>query len=284
VARAGVAARAVTVHHGLDASDDLVRAASAIASRLGLAHSVVDAPGGGSETELRRSRLEAIEKSCDPGEWIVTGHTRDDQAETVLGNLVRGAGPAGLAGIPRRRHPWARPLLGVTRERTRRVAGAAGLAFVDDPQNDDRSIRRNRLRHEVIPSLEADFNPALREALARTARLAASDDDVLAARARAVPIRRDDGAVLVPASALVTLPPAVAGRVVRRALRMVLDPYPGSSADVAAVLGAVSGPTGQIAGGFVAVREGPFVAIHAGEEGEAPPPMQVPVPGEVVFG
>ena len=284
VAASGVPARAVTVHHHLPGSGDLVRAAGEIASRLGVAHSVVDAGGGETETGLREARLEALEKSREPGEWIVTGHTRDDQAETVLGNLIRGAGAGGLSGIPHHRHPWARPLLGISRERARAVARAVGLPFVDDLQNEDPSVRRNRLRAGVIPMLERDFNPGLREALARTAEFATADDEILEERAGAVPIRRDEEAVLVPAAALAALPKAVAARVARRALRILLDPYPGTAADVAGVLVAVSGTTGQIAGGFLAQREGPFVAIHAGEPPPTPRPVRLSVPGEAEFG
>jgi tRNA(Ile)-lysidine synthase len=284
VAAARVPARAITVHHHLPGSGGLVRAAAEIAAALGLGHTVVDAPGGESETELRRTRLEALEKERDPDEWILTGHTRDDLAETVLGNLIRGAGAGGLAGIPSRRHPWARPLLETTRERARAVARTAGLPFVDDPMNDDPSVRRNRLRHGVIPSIELDFNPAFREALARTAVAAAADDDVLESRAAAIPIVRDEEAVLIPTAALATLPRAVAARVARRALRMVLDPYPGSAQDIAAVLGAADGATGQIGGGFLAVPEGPHVAIHSGERPLPPPETELPVPGETAFG
>lgn len=284
VARSGMKGRAVTVHHHLPGSEALVRAATRIAGDLGLEHAVIDAPGGETETELRETRLEALEKSRDAAEWILTGHTRDDQAETVLGNLIRGAGSGGLAGIPRRRFPWARPLLGVPRERTRAVARSVGLPFVDDPENEDPSVRRNRLRNEVIPLLEREFNPELREALARTAEFVAADDEVLEARAAAVPIRCEEEAVLVPAAALAVLPVPVAARVARRALRVVLDPYPGTAADVAAVLTAVSGRTGQIAGGFLAQREGALVAIHPGEPPPPPKPVILETPGESAFG
>ncbi|HSM01575.1 MAG TPA: tRNA lysidine(34) synthetase TilS [Acidimicrobiia bacterium] len=284
VAGSGAPARAVTVHHHLPGSGSLVRAATEIADHLGLEHVIIDAPGGDTETELRQSRLEALEKARDSAEWILTGHTRDDQAETVLGNLIRGAGSGGLRGIPRRRFPWARPLLGIPRDRARAVARAAELPFVDDPQNDDVSVRRNRLRQEVIPLLEREFNPGLREALARTADFVAADDEMLEARAGEVPIRHDEEAVLVPAAALVALPAPVAARVARRALRIVLDPYPGTAADVAAVLAAVSGTAGQIAGGFLAQREGPYVAVHAGEPPSPPEPVGLEIPGEVVFG
>ena len=276
--------RALTVDHGLPGSTALVTAAGEIAGMLGLPHEVVVARSGTSETELRIARIAAIEAALRPGELVVTGHTLDDQAETVLGNLLRGAGPSGLAGIPTRRGVWVRPMLGVSRETTRRVAEHAGLPFVDDPQNDDLEIRRNRLRRVTIPSLEADYNPALQQALARTGQLLSADEELLAERAAAVPIRRQDEAVLIPASVLATAPGPVATRVVRRALRMVLDPYPGTAEDVASVLGARTGATAQLTGGLLAEREGPFVAIHSPRPVAPPKPVPLPVPGSVRFG
>ena len=93
---------AVTIDHGLPGSAALVAAAERIASRLGLRHRVVTvAPRSASEGDLRTARLAALE--AESAGWIVTGHTADDQGETVLGNLLRGAGPGGLAGIPVRR-------------------------------------------------------------------------------------------------------------------------------------------------------------------------------------
>jgi tRNA(Ile)-lysidine synthase len=279
----GGPARAVTVHHHLPGSEALVQAAGRIAAHLGLSHQVIDVWGGESETELRQRRLAAIEAALDPGEVVVTGHTRDDQAETVLGNILRGTGPSGLAGIPAKRGFWVRPLFDIPRETTREVAALAGLEFVDDPQNDDPAIRRNRLRAETIPALESAYNPALRAALARTARLAAADDLLLDRRAEAVPVRWDAGAVLIPAGALAALPQAIASRVVRRALRMVLTPYAGSFDDVAAVLGAAGGSAASVSGGFVAEREGPYVALH---RVAAPQPLQaveLSVPGVVRF-
>jgi tRNA(Ile)-lysidine synthase len=276
--------RAITVDHGLPGSASLVAAAREIAAGLGLTHEVVEAHGSVSETDLRIARIAAIEAALRPGEVVLTGHTQDDQAETVLGNLLRGAGLAGLAGIPARRGVWIRPMLDISRETARRIAGQAGLAFVDDPQNDDPAIRRNQLRQVTIPSLESRYNPALKAALARTARLAAADDEALEERAASVPIRREAEAVLVPAAALATLPTPVASRVARRAIRMLLDPYPGSAEDVAAVMGAVSGTIGQLSGGLLAEREGPFVTIHSPQAPAVPRPVELPVPGSVRFG
>ena len=101
---AGICTRAVHVDHGLPASPAMRAAAIAVAEKLGIQLEVVEVrPAGTSETELRAARYEALLEHVGPNETIVTGHTSDDQAETVLMNLFRGAGPRGLAGIPARR-------------------------------------------------------------------------------------------------------------------------------------------------------------------------------------
>ena len=100
----------------------------------------------------------------------MTGHTSDDQAETVLANLLRGAGLDGLAGIPERRGHIARPLLGISRSETRELATLAGVPFLDDPANLDEGPVRNRIRAELIPHLEAEYNPGLRRHLVAAAR------------------------------------------------------------------------------------------------------------------
>ena len=107
--------RAVTIDHGLAASASLVAAAREIAAAVDLAHVVIVVEAVAGEGPLREVRLAALEQAAGPDEVIVTGHTADDQAETVLGNLLRGAGSAGLSGIPGRRDRWARPMLSVTR-------------------------------------------------------------------------------------------------------------------------------------------------------------------------
>ena len=274
---------AVTVDHGLPGSAALVHAAGEIAARLGLSHRVVVvSPRSASEGDLRTVRLAALEG--DGEGWIVTGHTADDQAETVLGNLLRGAGPQGLAGIPWRRGRFVRPLLDVPRNETRRLAAELGLPFTDDPQNDDLSIRRNRIRHQTLPDLEAAYNTGLRAALLRTARLAAADHDLIEARAGLVPLRCDEEAVLIPAAALTVLPPAVAGRVARRALRMLVGPSGGDEASIDAVLTAAGGVgVSTISGGLDIRREGPWLVV-AGPPPPLPAPIEITSPGLVRFG
>ncbi len=274
---------ALSVDHGLPGSAALVAAAAQIAVQLGLAHRVVAVrPRSSSEGDLRTVRLAALEQST--AGWILTGHTADDHAETVLGNLLRGSGTAGLAGIPARHRRFVRPLLDVTRAETRALAGVLGLPFVDDPQNDDPAVRRNRLRNETIPALAAAYNPRLRQALLRTAAAAAADDEVLEARAAEVPIRTDEEAVLIPAAALTGLPAAVAARVARRALRDLSGDHAGDAVAVAGVLAAACGAgVATLGGGLRVRREGPWVAV-AGSAPRVPDPVTLPIPGEVPFG
>ena len=114
---------------------------------------------------------------------LATGHTRDDQAETFLLRLVRGAGTRGLAGI----HPVAgrviRPLIDVRRADLVAYLAECGQTFRDDATNADVTIPRNRIRHELLPLMTHRFNPAVADALATAATLAREDDDVLRAKA-----------------------------------------------------------------------------------------------------
>jgi tRNA(Ile)-lysidine synthase len=286
--RLGRPVRAATVDHGLPESPALIAAARALAAELGIPHRVLPCRAAGtSEAALRIARYSALEAEATPGEVLATGHTGDDQAETVLGNLLRGSGAVGLAGIPARRGRWCRPLLGLSREEARAAADELHLPYADDPGNEDLSRRRNVLRHEVLPLLEQRLGPGVREALGRAAALLAADDGELEARAGAVPIRATSRGVLLPAAALVTLPPPVASRVVRRALRMVLDPYPGHRRDVEAVL-SVAGNRPWTAlplqGGNLAVRDGPWVVLRPAGGGASLEPVALPVPGRTHFG
>lgn len=286
-AELGRRVRAATVDHGLPASPSLIDAARRLAARLGVAHRLLPARAEGrTEEALRLARYRALEAEAGPGELIVTGHTRDDQAETVLANLVRGAGTPGLAGIPARRGRWCRPLLGVSRAEARAAADALGLPYADDPENEDAARRRNLLRHRVIPVMEESLGPGVRPALARAARLLAADDAELERPAGAVPLRCDPDGLRLPAAVLATLPEPVAGRAARRALRLLLDPYPGVGEDVAAVLRVARGeaPCLPIQGGRLACREGPWVVLGPAAAPPSPEPVALPVPGEVVFG
>jgi tRNA(Ile)-lysidine synthase len=116
----------------------------------------------------------AKEEGCP---WVATGHTADDQAETVLQRLIRGTGPTGLRGIRARRAltpevEVIRPLLGVRRAELRAYLAEIGQPFREDASNDDPGFSRNRIRQELLPLLET-YNPAVTEALNRLAAQAA---------------------------------------------------------------------------------------------------------------
>jgi len=126
------------------------------------------------EDAARAARHEFLERArlTTGADVVALGHTRDDQAETVLMRLTRGAGPRGLAGMHPRNGSLVRPLLGCRREALRAWLAERRLPFVDDETNADVSIPRNRVRAELLPLLEARFNPGIVEVLADQAEIA----------------------------------------------------------------------------------------------------------------
>lgn len=257
--------RAVFVRHGLPSGELLEKAAIDLTSELGIPLSVLDAPvddGPDLESRAREARYSAIEADLASGEVAMTGHTADDQAETVLMRLARGSGSAGLSGIPSERGPWRRPLLGFSRATLRAAAQAQGLPFVDDPSNSDERFTRSRVRHDVMPNLERELPGSVRDGLARSARLLRNDDGYLADIARAIPIHRLPGCVRIAAAPLATTGPVIATRAVREGLRHLLGGYPGEETDVDAVMAvAADGAPRTVSGGFVVTNEGPWVRI-----------------------
>lgn len=250
---------AVFVDHQWPGSAAMGSAAAAIATRLEIPLGVVEVPPTNSETAAREVRLEALVAAAGDT-LIVTGHHADDAAETVLLNLLRGAGTTGLSGIPRRRLPFVRPLLDCSRTELRTAALELGLPFHDDPANADPKHLRNRLRNEVLPVLD-EVVAGVVPRIAATASLLAADDAELQEIAARVPLSSEPGAVRIPMGALVTQPAPIASRIVRRALRSLRPPYAGSATDVAKVLGSVYGPATELTGGLRSMREGPFVVV-----------------------
>ena len=131
--------------------------------------------GGGLEAAARAARYEALAVQLRPGDWLLSAHHRDDQAETLLLNLMRGSGPAGLAGIglinPLGRGWLVRPLIDVSRTALEEYAADAKLTWVEDPSNEDRRFDRNYLRHEILLRLEHRW-PGVTRGLAKSASLA----------------------------------------------------------------------------------------------------------------
>ena len=149
--------------------------------------------GRSIEDAGREARYRFLEDvAAEDGASIMTAHTADDAAETVLLNLLRGTGPAGVQGIPQRRGRIVRPLIGERRATLRAALDAAGLAYRDDPSNTDPAYLRNRVRHELLPLMETLRHGAV-EAIARFSAIAAADDELLDALAAAELARRRDG-------------------------------------------------------------------------------------------
>jgi tRNA(Ile)-lysidine synthase len=132
---------------------------------------VTVARGGSLEAQARAARYAALEARADAigAARIAVGHTRDDQAETVLMRVLEGAGPRGLAGIPPTRGRVIRPLLEVGRGDVLAALGAAGLPWIEDPSNLDLKFLRNRVRHELLPLLTSAYRGDVVDALNLTA-------------------------------------------------------------------------------------------------------------------
>jgi tRNA(Ile)-lysidine synthase len=129
---------------------------------------------------LRYEFLRKVTQKVGDG-LIATGHHRDDQAETVLLNLFRGSGARGLSAMQPRQADIIRPLLCLTREEINTYCCIEGLLPRSDESNGDFAFRRNRLRHELIPWLRQEYNPALTAALCRTAEILADENQFVRA-------------------------------------------------------------------------------------------------------
>ena len=149
-------------------------------------------------------------------ELIATAHNADDNAETLVFNLTRGSGTAGLRGIPARRGSIVRPLLGVTRQQIEQYLAENGVPHVEDSTNQSDDYTRNLIRHRIIPALK-EINLRFTEAAGRASRLTAQDDDCLCAMAKDY-IRDNYKNASLPLESLRALHPAVSSRVLRELL------------------------------------------------------------------
>jgi tRNA(Ile)-lysidine synthase len=143
----------------------------------------IDRRGKSIEEAARDARLEFLKHVLDQtgSHRIALGHSRSDQAETFLLRLFRGAGARGLGAIrPIRDGLWIRPLLDLPRERILAYNRFRKLEFRTDDSNTDRRFSRNRIRHDLLPLLAADFNPSIEEVLARSADILQQEDELMA--------------------------------------------------------------------------------------------------------
>ncbi|NEA38972.1 tRNA lysidine(34) synthetase TilS, partial [Streptomyces sp. SID11385] len=178
---------------------------------------------GGPEAAAREARYAALDAVAERhgAAAILLGHTRDDQAETVLLGLARGSGTRSLSGMAETSGPggrYRRPFLRIDRQTARKACMVQSLPVWDDPHNTDPAYTRSRLRHEGLPALEKSLGKGVVEALARTAQLSRDDADALDAwAARAAGTVRDAHGAL-DCAGLYALPAAVRRRVLRSAL------------------------------------------------------------------
>lgn len=179
---------AVHVDHGLrDGSRADAAAAEAFCAETQVPLRIVRVrPRGGSEDAARDARHQALEGAAgDLGAFtIALGHTADDQVETVLLHLLRGSGLEGIAAMAPREGLRFRPMLAIWRRQVEAYCAGQGIEARRDPSNDDRRFARNRVRHELIPLLEAGYNPRAREAILRLANAAREEHDAVAAQAQ----------------------------------------------------------------------------------------------------
>jgi tRNA(Ile)-lysidine synthase len=283
----------VTVDHGLrsgSAADaafvaDHAKALGLRAHLVTLSTAELEAErAAGPEGAARAARYRALSAAADAASCalVATGHTLDDQAETVLLQLLRGAGPDGLAAMAVRDGRLLRPLLGVRRAQTRAACQALGLAWREDPSNADQRLLRNAVRLRVLPLLE-ELRPGAARALARTADLARHDHDWLEplvgdAMARVTDRAPAGDAVALRASGLAELPRGLGRRVVRAACARAGCPPPSADttdrvlalARAGAAAPAVRWP------GAAARRAGELVVLGREERRDPPPPSPRP--------
>jgi tRNA(Ile)-lysidine synthase len=224
----GLRAAAVTVDHGLqDGSADAAAAAAARAQALGLDARVVRVEvtgAGGPEAAAREARYAALRDAARAAgaAAILLGHTLDDQAETVLLGLARGAGATSLQGMAATSDldgvRLLRPLLDVRRTTTRAACAAEGLDAWDDPQNADPRFARVRVREKVLPVLEAELGPGIAEALARTAAQLREDadafDEMIDETIEDI-VEHAEAGISVSVAALAANPAALRNRIIR---------------------------------------------------------------------
>ncbi|MFJ8826254.1 tRNA lysidine(34) synthetase TilS [Streptomyces sp. NPDC102467] len=226
----GIRAGGITVDHGLQPGSD-TRAEDVVLRLTALGLSPVESIAvrvgreGGPEAAARDARYGALDAAAERhgAAGVLLGHTRDDQAETVLLGLARGSGIRSLSGMapvsggPGATDRYRRPFLRLDRQTARKACLVQHLPVWDDPHNTDPAYTRSRLRHEGLPALEKALGKGVVEALARTAQLSRDDADALDTWAQQAAVSVRDATGLLECAKLYALPPAVRRRILRKA-------------------------------------------------------------------
>ena len=221
------------------------------------------------EDAARRIRYDFMEQAAEAlgAERIAVGHTQDDQAETFLLKLIRGAGLTGLGGIHPRRGRVIRPLLDVSRADLRNFLVQRGESWIDDESNQDLANPRNRIRHLVLPELDCAANGPTRPGIARAAGLIREDAewlDELAERRYIELTEESADGLTIEAAALLAEPVSVRRRVLLRALRRAAPEREIGLDHVEAAMAALSGESGgaDVPGGRVELKRGKLVLVQ----------------------
>jgi tRNA(Ile)-lysidine synthase len=227
---------AVTVDHQLQSgSAEQAQKVQSVLKAMGYSEVIIEKvivqEKSGLEADARTARYAALDSVAHAygATQIFLGHTRDDQAETVLLGLARGSGTRSLSGMAVVNGKYARPFLQLTREQTVKACEEANLNPWSDPHNENEKFSRVRVRNLVLPVMESEIGPGIAAALARSATILRDDADALDEMAQAV-ISRVDLKDL-DCAALAELPRAIRSRVLRAAIYAAGAPSGSLSAD-----------------------------------------------------
>jgi tRNA(Ile)-lysidine synthase len=253
----GLTLHVAHVDHGLSpGSKEHAAALSSAAARAGYEVHLVRAPdlsGPNLHARARAFRYSFFETVAEQigAARIATGHTLDDRVETLLARLLHGAATGVLAGIPPSDGRRIRPLIELRRKETRAYCEEVGLAFIDDPANDDPRFERARVRNLIVPLIEEHWGEGALRAIARSAQRLREDAAALDALAEAAwSTVAPGGPDRLERGPLAELPPALARRVVERAVGRVRDRAGGIDAALEALHAGKSGVRFAVAEGI----------------------------------
>jgi len=281
---------ALHLNYGLrpDSGEDEATART-LCEQLGIEFAVEhpDLPSGNVQAAARDARYVAAEalRASRRLDWIATGHTRTDLAETVIYRLASSPGRRALLGLAPRQGRVVRPLLALGRDETRDLATAAGLPFRDDPSNEDPAFARARIRRDVMPAL-TDINSSTEENIAATWAELAQEAEALDALAAEVLAGTGDAPAL-GAALLTDLHPAIRRLVLRgfieRRVGNSVALSPDRAAGIWRLMQAQEGGEVDLGGGLRALCEAGHLRV-AGPPEAVPDPVELAIPGAARFG
>jgi len=263
--KVGIQLNALVVDHQLqNGSGDVAASAQKKLFELGITQAKVvevlvsnNSGSGGMEAAARSARYKALDDEADliGAVAIFLGHTEDDLAETVLLGLARGSGTRSLSGMAFHVGRYVRPFLELTRAQVLAACKESGIEFWSDPQNDDLSFARVRVRNELLPKMEKEIGPGISKALARTSRILREDADALDLIAGDLFATLVDPAQ-IPIELISELPSAVRKRVIKRAIEAMGAPTLTAEQilEVDALVGAWKGQGAVALAGGITVR------------------------------